>query len=191
VMLGSREELRDSLVGSDPDEADAVAEAADEALDRFERASRHPLGPHDPAATRAHLVQEGQWVADRVRRFLAGGERLTAEEVGRLLVAIVSIEVRDVAWAEMTRETAPKHVDLWRDVVRRSPPGLLAAPSALLGFAAWLSGDGALAWCAVDRCHEADPDYTLAALLTDALAGAVPPTSWQPLDRELLTLFAG
>lgn len=191
VLLRSREELRDSLVGNDPEDSEAVSRAADDALDVFQHAVRHPLGPAAPAAARAHLVQEGQWLVERVRRFVCDGERLTAEEVGRLLVSVISIEVRDVAWAEMTRQNASRHVDLWRDVVRRAPGDLLAAPAALLGFAAWLSGDGALAWCAVDRCQEADPDYTMAGLLSDALTRAVPPSTWRPLDRELLSLFAG
>ncbi len=191
VTYGSREELRDSLVGTDPDEVDAVCRTADAALVRFQAATRHPGDPVPAEQARSYLVAEGHWVAQRVRAFLADGVRLTAEDAGRLLVAMVSIEVRDVAWAEMTHENARRHVDLWRDLVRRAPRDLLAAPAALLGFAAWLSGDGALAWCAVDRCQEAEPDYSLAGLLADALAGAVPPSCWQPFDREGLTLFAG
>ena len=61
---------------------------------------------------------------------------------------------------------------------------LRAAPAALLGFAAWLSGNGALAWCAVECAQEAEPGYTLAGLLSEALAGAVPPSAWRPLPRE-------
>ena len=190
VTLGSRQELVDSLIGTDPDAVEAVGEGADEAMRRFQASARHPLGPPAPESARRHLVQEGQWVAERVRRFLADGEALDPAEVGRLLVGMVAIEIRDVAWAEMTRENADRHVDLWRDVVRRSPYDLMAAPAALLGFAAWLSGDGALAWCAVERCQDVEPDYRLAALLTDALAGAVPPSSWQPVPKEELTLFA-
>jgi hypothetical protein len=53
--------------------------------------------------------------------------------------------------------------------------------AALLAFAAWLAGDGALAWCALDRCEEAEPGYRMAALLTHALAAALPPSSWRPL----------
>ena len=63
----------------------------------------------------------------------------------------------------MTHANARDHVDLWRDVVRRAPAELRAAPAALLGFAAWLSGHGALAWCAVELAQESDPDYGLAA----------------------------
>jgi hypothetical protein len=42
----------------------------------------------------------------------------------------------------------------------------------------------------VERCQEVEPDYRLAALLTDALAGAMPPSSWRPVPRSELTLFA-
>lgn len=190
VTLGSREALTDSLVGNDPGAIDAVDESAGRSMDRFKAASRHPLGPAAPETARAHLVQEGHWVADRVRRFLADGEALDADDAGRMLVAIVAIDIRDVAWSEMNRETATRHVDLWRDLVRRSPHDLIAAPAALLGFAAWLSGDGALAWCAVERCQDAEPDYRLAELLTTALSGAVPPSAWSPVKRSDLTLFA-
>ncbi len=191
VTYASRGELRDSLVGTDPDEVEEVGRAAEAAFERFRAASRHPLGPPAPEQARAHLVAEGHWLAHRVRQFLDDGVRPSGADVGRMLVAMVAVEVRDVAWAEMTHANASRHVDLWRDVVRRAPRDLLAAPAALLGFAAWLSGNGALAWCAVDRCREAEPGYSLAALLADALAGAVPPSSWQPFGRESLPLFAG
>lgn len=185
VVLGSRQELVDSLVGTDPAERDLVDRLADEVATRLAKAvARQPAG-------RRHLVHEGRWVGRRVRRFLDDGVPLDAGDVARLAVLLtVSVEVRDVAWAEMTHANAGRHVDLWRDVVRRTPVELHAAPAALLGFAAWLSGNGALAWCAVDCAEEADPDYGLAKLLADALAGAVPPTAWRPVPRESLTLFA-
>jgi hypothetical protein len=127
-----------------------------------------------------------------VRRFLDDAERLDPPDVARLCTAMaVSLEVRDVAWAEMTRDNAARHVELWRDLVRRVPVELRAPTAALLGFAAWLSGNGALAWCAVDCAQEADPGYGLAGLLTQALAGALPPSAWQPFPPEALTLFAG
>jgi hypothetical protein len=190
VTLSSRQELADSLIGTDPDAVEAVGDAADAAMLRLQAAARHPLGPPAPEALRGHLVQEGQWVAGRVRAFLADRVPLDNGEAGRMLVALVIIEIRDVAWAEMTRANADRHVDLWRDLVRRGPYDLLAAPSALLGFAAWLSGDGALAWCAVERCQEVEPDYRLASLLTDALAGGVPPSRWEPVGKDALSLFA-
>lgn len=189
VTLRNRQELADSLIGTDPDEFDAVGDAADRAADRLTAAVRDPFGPPAEPA-RAHMVGEGRWVRDRVCRFLADGQPLSSEDAGRMLVAVVSIEVRDVAWAEMSRSNALAHVALWRDLVRRCPHELVAAPAALLGFAAWLAGDGALAWCAVERCQDAEPDYRLAALLTEALAGGVSPSRWTPVPRSQLSLFA-
>jgi len=131
-------------------------------------------------------------VRRRVSRFLDDGGRLDAHDVARLVASMaLSLEIRDVAWAEMTRDNAARHVDLWRDVVRRAPVELRAAAASLLGFAAWLSGDGALAWCAVDRAQQAEPGYSLAGLLTQMLAGAMPPSAWRPFPPESLTLFAG
>lgn len=191
VVHESREALRDSLVGTDIDEIERVTDAMELALTRLQAAARDPLGPENPGGARAHLVQEGRWVQHRVRRFHQNRQRLDAHDVGRLLVAMMHVEVRDVAWCEITRTEARTHVELWRDVVRRSPHAALAAPAALLAFAAWLSGDGALAWCAVDRCQEADPGYGLAGLVAQTLACAMPPSAWEPLTPEMLTLFAG
>jgi hypothetical protein len=191
VVHDSREALRDSLVGTDLDEIEAVTDAMEVALERMQAAGRHPLGPENPSGLRAYLVQEGRWLQHRIRRFVQDRNRLDTHDVGRLLVAMVRIDVRDVAWTEITRPDARVHVDLWTDVVRRSPPAALPAPASLLAFAAWLAGDGALAWCAVDRAQEADPGYSLAALVAQTLACAMPPSAWEPLTPEMLSLFAG
>jgi hypothetical protein len=62
--------------------------------------------------------------------------------------------------------------------VQRSPEDLVGAPAAVLGLAAWLAGNGALAWCALDRCTERDPENSLADLVGQLLSRAVPPSSW-------------
>jgi hypothetical protein len=191
VTFPSRADLADSLIGTDVDDVEAVQAAADEALRRFRSAASGPLGASQPEATRRHLVAEGHWVRARVRHFLASREPLDVDDAGRMAVALVNVEVRDVAWAQMTRDNAEVHVELWRGLVRRTPPDLLAAPAALLGFAAWLAGDGALAWCAVERCQQAEPGYSMADLLTQALVAAVPPTAWTPIPGDALPLFAG
>ncbi|MFC6344376.1 DUF4192 family protein, partial [Nocardioides hankookensis] len=46
-------------------------------------------------------------------------------------------------------------------------------------FAAWQAGQGALAWCAVDRCVDVDPGYSLAGLVAELLTRAVPPDTWE------------
>jgi hypothetical protein len=192
VVHASRTALRDSLVADDLAEVDRVAGAVEVAGDRLLAAcvpAHRPTAPPDAALGRAHLVSEGRWLQHRLRRFVADGLRLDSHDVGRLLVAVAAVEVRDVAWAEITHAEADRHVDLWRDVVRRAPHETRAAPAALLAFAAWLSGDGALAACALDVCQDAEPGYSMAGLLTQALAAGLPPDSWRPMPQAALTLF--
>ena len=86
--------------------------------------------------------------------------------------------MRDAAWSPLRRSQAHGHVAFWTDVVRRTPDPLVPAPAALLAFAAWQAGQGALAWCAVDRCLEVEPAYSLAELVARILIEAVPPQSW-------------
>jgi hypothetical protein len=68
-------------------------------------------------------------------------------------------------------------------VLRRTPEPFTAPVAMLLGLAAWQSGQGALAWCAVDRCAEVDPHYPPMAHLAAALTDAVPPSAWDPGAR--------
>jgi hypothetical protein len=187
VVLSSRQALADSLVG-DGREAAAVSAWADAVVTRLARA----VADRGTATARHQLTTEARWVRRRVRRFLEDGRRLEGRDLARLLVVTsLFLEVRDVAWAEMSTESAARHVDLWRDVVRRAPVDLRAAPAALLGFAAWLSGNGALAWCAVECAQEAEPGYGLAGILTQLLAGAVPPSVWRPFPAAALAVVDG
>ncbi len=178
VALDSREQLADTLVGGDPDDAEAVCHAASRFADSSLRMIEKGLHPQ------VFLHDEARWL----RRVLGEAleRRLEAHEAGRVLVLLQRIDLRDVAWAQITPAQARGHVDLWRDLVRRAPRDLLAPTAALLAFACWLAGDGALAWCAIDRCREVDPDYSMAAELARLLENAVPPSTWPGIgDDEL------
>jgi hypothetical protein len=165
VTHASREGLADTL-RPDPDRVAAVAAAL------AARSVRDPDGGDSGGAD--ELVWARHLVADHATSGTAPGDA----DLARLLVGLRDPLVRDAAWLVMTPDTAREQVGLWTDVVRRSPPEVLPAPAAMLGFAAWLSGQGALAWCAIDRCRESDPDYVLAGLLAELLVHAVPPSAW-------------
>jgi hypothetical protein len=77
-------------------------------------------------------------------------------------------------------------VELWTDLLRRAPGDLAGAAGAVLGFLAWLSGNGALAWCAVDRSEDAAPGHELAGVVAELLSRAVPPEAWpeEPARRD-------
>jgi hypothetical protein len=108
-----------------------------------------------------------------------------------MLVLASLVQTRDVAWAEINRQNSGGHVELWRGLVRRSPRELLPGASSLLAFAAWQHGDGALAWCALDRCLDVDPDYSMAHCVAEALTRAVPPGVWEQIPEEELPVFGG
>ncbi|MDN4173120.1 DUF4192 domain-containing protein [Nocardioides sp. SOB77] len=127
---------------------------------------------------------EGRWVAALVARHVEEGTSPTDDEVARLVVGTLDVPVRDAAWGLMAREGADRHVRFWVDVVRRTPDAFLADPAALLAFAAWLSGHGALAWCAVDRCEDVARGHRLAGYIAHVLTRAIPPTVWEDVQRD-------
>ena len=119
------------------------------------------------------------WLPETVVGHVAAGSVPADGDAARLLTSLVDVPVRDLALGLLSRDTAGAHARLWGDLVRRAPDDLVAPAAAVLGFAAWLSGNGALAWCAVDRCLEADPDYRIAHSLAHILTKAVPPSMWK------------
>lgn len=126
-------------------------------------------------------VAEARWIYALVLHHARGRTLPTADEAGRLLADLARIDLRDVAWAAMDDLEPDDCLELWTHLTRCAPHALRAAPAGLLGFAAWRAGHGALAWCAVDRCREADPAYSLADRVADLLNGAVSPSSWPGL----------
>lgn len=152
-------------VAPDPEAQRAVADAAQAA----------GLAATPPPGTGADRRRWGEWVQQSLRRHLDHGSAATDEEVARIAWSVQDVRVRDAAWVLIRRADAHRHRDFWCDVVRRVPEPLVPAPAALLGWAAWQSGHGALAWIAVDRCREVDPDYSMVGLLAGCLQRAVPP----------------
>ena len=53
----------------------------------------------------------------------------------------------------------------------------MPAPASLLAFTAWQSGEGALANIAISRALAADPEYSMARLLGQALDAGLPPSA--------------
>jgi len=195
-LLGGDREIRE---GGVPYDVSAHPFAAQAVVDgRVTHASRDELARMlDPDAGRAEAVaelaarlptpgdglSEGRWVDRLVRRHTANGSAPSDADLARLLQALVLGEPRDAACSSLGSDTALAHLDLWLDLLRRTPAPFVPPVASLLGLAAWQSGNGALAWCAVDRCAEVDPSYPLMTYLATALTQAVPPSAWQPGSR--------
>ncbi|WP_345464577.1 DUF4192 domain-containing protein [Nocardioides marinquilinus] len=126
------------------------------------------------------VVAESAWAAGVVVAHLDAGTAAPDDEAARLLVGLGAVPVRDAVWSVLTRERAREAVELLADLVRRAPDEHRAPVAALLAWAAWQSGDGALAWCAVDRARAVEPGHGLAGLVAEALTHAVPPSATDP-----------
>ena len=100
----------------------------------------------------------------------------TEVEAVEIAVLARDVHVRDEAWALMTRERGAEHVALWRRVVSVAIWPYEAAPLGMLGIAGWLSGNGALLNCCIERLEQIAPDYSLLQILTDISDSALPPS---------------
>jgi len=155
----SRESLAGSLVGDRKPVADLLPETRE-------------------AARENTATLEGRWALGRMQRFQRDGVRLSDADAARLLVAVESTPTRDRLWLDMNRGNAGSHVALWTDMTKRAPDEVRAAPASLLGFASWLSGHGALAWCALDQVPREKP-YALADLVAAAVQSGMHPREWE------------
>jgi hypothetical protein len=124
------------------------------------------------------------------RRHVGLGTTFSRAELASVAASVRSGRLRDEAWVWLGRSEARSAVDLWSDAVRRLPESHVAGPAAVLGFCAWLLGDGALAWCAVDRCRDAEPTHSLGELVAQLLESATSPDRWEVL-RPRLTVVEG
>lgn len=168
VTLPSREALGQSIA-PDPEAIEAVVGALQRILE--------PSSEADRATPDEQHVEEVAWLTAAVAQGTAGTD-LPPDDLARLLTDLRDAELRDHVWFDLDHSRADAQVRFWTKVVRAAPTGYVAAPAVLLGFAAWLAGHGALAWCAVDRCFHESPGDALAGALAEALMRAVPPSAW-------------
>ncbi|GLX00744.1 DUF4192 domain-containing protein [Microtetraspora sp. NBRC 16547] len=139
-----------------------------------------------PDETAAAFVAAGlARVRSAIGRYDSGG-RLDDEEAARLGLDLIVIRVRDEAWALI--DDGPAHLALWRDLTRCLEPRFVAPAASLLAAAAWRGGDCALAGLALERALAADPAYSMANLLCQALRHLLPPDALRermPAPEEL------
>lgn len=169
VVLGSREALRDQL----SPETDAVSRVA--ALIAAE------VGDGTGPAT---VRRSARWVARCLAEHVRAGSLPDDGQIASLVLSLERSHCRDAAWAWVARADARAHVEIWLRVIRSTPVEYAAAPAAVLAFHAWLAGDGALAWCAVEHSVASGQSCSLTGLVEDLLERAAPPHLWTPLMAE-------
>ncbi|HUB42743.1 MAG TPA: DUF4192 domain-containing protein [Streptosporangiaceae bacterium] len=157
--------------------AEVIARATGRALLRLSQLTElgEAEGDRDPQLRATRIGRRE--VQRAIRRYRAGETIDSIEHLAWLAVLAADLRVRDDAWARMDPAYHDHHCRLWTDVLRCAALDYVPAPAALLAFAAWQSGNGVLAAIAVDRALSADPGYSMARLLSDAIQAALPPSA--------------
>lgn len=160
---------------------------------RLERSAERLLGREedDPGVEQARCRWRA-WLARRADRVLACGaatvprDELAVGEQALLLGALSQASVRDLVVGEAARrDELDAVVGLLTPVVRRAPTGLVAPVAATVALCAYLLGDGALSWIALDRARDDDPSCSLAAVLAGCLDAGVGPGGMWEVVRSL------
>jgi hypothetical protein len=166
---GTRQEIADLAAGppaADRDRLSALAEDTTRQLAGLGRRRRR------------------QRMKRLVGRALRSGGPTDAEAV-EIAVLAQDVVVRDAAWVLMSRERAADHVTLWRRVVSVAVWPSEAAPLGMLAMAGWLSGNGALLNCCIERLEQVAPDYSLLGLCREISDQAVPPSQYDTIAEEM------
>jgi Domain of unknown function (DUF4192) len=157
----------------------AAAEAMNQATERALRRAEELAAPAPSREDATRLVVDaGRAAVREAIGVYRGGGRITDDDrLAWLAVMLADLRVRDDAWARMEPRHRAAHRRLWTDLVRRARDPYVPAPASLLAFTAWQSGEGALANVAIERALAADPGYSMAHLLGQAVDAGLPPSA--------------
>jgi hypothetical protein len=160
-VLSSRDELRGLVVGPVGERLDRAREIAGDLRDSL------------PAGSAAHSRLD-----HLLSKALESPDALSVPECLELGLLISDIQLRDRAWLGMSRRNAEQHLRVWLRIVREMPQERSVPALALVGAAAWLTGNGALQVIALERGLELDASYSMLRLLSEVNAVGAPPSLW-------------
>ncbi|MFC8931047.1 DUF4192 domain-containing protein [Rhodococcus sp. NPDC057135] len=126
-------------------------------------------------------------VLEHVRRAEAGSYP-DPQECADLVVALTNVHVRDVVLGLAITSVAAAAEQLWLVLTHEVPSPERAWPATLLGFFAYVRGDGPLAGVALSAALSADSEHTLAGLLDLSLQSGVRPDGIRDLAAVGLSI---
>jgi len=137
------------------------------------------------AALRSEPGVEGEraWMRVVLNRHAVSGDTFSDHDAARMLSNVQHVDLRDHAWASITRQDADRHAHLWKGLLTRSPDGLQAPAASLAAFGFWVGGDGISARVALEQIPPHQP-YSMANIIASALAAGIDPKS-MPTPNEL------
>lgn len=138
-------------------------------------------------------LRDGQWAGrmGQVLRRCRAAPEVSDEDAARLAMLAAHPDARDVALLAMSRPDAGHHLALWRRVVNRTPSDHQGYALTLLGMAAWLTGEGALASICLERAERLVPESWLLGMLGHITEAVVPPWRWDEWRPGLLASARG
>jgi hypothetical protein len=172
VALPDRQSLLASLDGAD----DAARAALLPALRRADHRLCDLIARN--GAQRAHRGE--QTAVLRAAAECRAGVRLSPRRLARLATALREPAVRDTIWLGIDDRSLHAE-ELLGQLHTRLPPPYVAAPLFLYGWQLWRSGSGMLAATAAERALQADPGYSAARLLSEAVEAGLDPRHTPPL----------
>jgi Domain of unknown function (DUF4192) len=184
-VLDRREDLEAEVASVTGADAETMRHATRQAEARAARLRQQAEDGGQPAHTL--LVREGIEAMVAVLRTYRDGGDVPRGELAWLTVVLRDNHVRDDAWSQLGEPPADDELRLMTDLTRLARPGYVAAPAALLAYAAWQAGNGALANVAAARALADNPGYGLAEMVTQAVAGGVDASDVRmPMTPEMI-----
>ncbi|MGQ4597692.1 DUF4192 family protein [Nocardia sp. R6R-6] len=185
-IRGSRSELTDLVAVDAPTGAEVAAHLENAlvlARERYARAARR-------GDTSEYSRQALDYVLWQIAN-ISSGAALTAPELAKLAAALRDRAVRDTMFALAVGDHAAAAEALWAALTRALSGPDRAEAAALLGYSAYVRGDGPLAGIALEAALEADPGHSMAVLLDTSLRLGMRPEQLRRLARSGYQTAAG
>lgn len=132
-----------------------------------------------------------EYLTEAVMGVMGTGEPPDPEAALRIAHLIDDDSLATTMWVSTCSSVARPLVQLWTAVLAHAPDELATRPLMLCGLAAWLTGDGALESCCLERASALDPDATLFRALDVLQRNVLHPEEWLDLNPDPELLAAG
>ncbi len=150
------------------------------------------------ADERAASADAQQWAASanayEIAALMAtvtdGGEIDTTTAL-RLAHLLTYEHVAVALWKATTADMAARLLPVWTAVVAHAPAPVAVGPLMMCGQAAWLTGDGALESCTLERAARLDSHHLLFQALENLELRGVAPFYWQIIDHDPAVIATG
>jgi hypothetical protein len=124
-------------------------------------------------------------VIDLSMQFADRGYQSDVELMSQVLGRLLDIQVRDFALGTHNAKTFDIYWKMWLYLLRVAPAGFVAPVACLFATLAYERGDNELAYRALDRATQDEPQYSLTILLRRVFGSGWPAAAFAAMRVEL------